>query len=275
MLQRLGLIGVTAAALALALAGCPDGGGVATCTSDTECQSDELCHPNAKVCVRKCSSTTDCPTEAKTCKTTTATGAQMICTCATDQLCEQELGTGTVCSDSWEVCTPTEGTSCSATAVQPDTCGYGQFCGTGSTCQAVAPPTCGNISGPHAATWNAATSTGPIIYEATKVSFAPDPAGGPVFCGSAEPNTRVRVRVKAYRTTGTFPTTDAAFAADLHYVRTDGSEGPSSAITGLTVTNNGRNAEWDQNFCVNSSLSQFTGALHFVGGNEFCFVIQK
>jgi hypothetical protein len=115
------------------------------------------------------------------------------------------------------------------------------------------------------------TSAGPIIYEATKVSWAADSS----FCGAG--TERLRVHVKAYRTTGTFPTTDAAFAADLHYVLTNGNEstGVATQIEGRSVTNSNRNAEWNHNFCVSSTLTQFTGALHFVNGNEFCFVIPK
>jgi hypothetical protein len=175
MLKRLALIGVTAAASALTFVACGDEGpGSISCTTDTDCQLGEICHPNAGVCVRTCSTSTDCPTEAKTCKTTPATGSQMICTCATDQLCEQELGAGTVCSDRWEVCVGSEDTTCNPSSTTlgsaggPDTCSYGDFC-SGSTCAAAPVGTCGEATGAGAPVWNQTAKAAPVITSATAV----------------------------------------------------------------------------------------------------------
>jgi hypothetical protein len=181
---------------------------------------------------------------------------------------------GTACNASTGQCVRTIGASCSTTAPEPDVCSYGQYCASGGTCQEVPAPTCPNFVGSsHGTSWSASTSSGPIIYDASKVSFATDTA----FCPSAPTQTRVKVHVKAYWTSGTFSSNEATFAQGLHYVRTDGIEGGSVAnqIQALSVTNNGHDAELDLNFCVDNSLSQFTGGLHFVDGNEFCFVIQK
>src|SRR5687767_14306106 len=91
------LLTAAAAALAVALTGCSDGGTTGTgggsgggggsnfCTS-TSCASGEICHPTAKVCVKTCSSTTDCPAEAKICRvppgsTGTASDGGLLQTC--------------------------------------------------------------------------------------------------------------------------------------------------------------------------------------------------
>lgn len=276
MLERLGLIGVLAAALGLTLVACGEGGGINTCTSDGDCDPDnELCHPSAKVCVRKCSSSTDCPDEAKTCKTTSATGTQMICTCSTDELCARELGAGTVCSDSLEICTSSQNVSCTTTATQPAGCAYGQYCATSANCEAVPAPTCTNIS-IHGTTWNAGTSSGPIIYSLTPVGSL---ATGTTSCQAGQKLARVKVR--AYRTTGTFPaaTDPQAVLADLHYVKSDGSEAtgvekPFVFPSSYTLSNNNQHLEFDLGFCPPDTISQFTAGLHFVNGNEMCVVVQ-
>lgn len=56
---------------------------------------------------------------------------------------------------------------CSASNGQPDTCAYGQTCSTSRTCQDVAAPTCSSFFHDSHYSWNAATSTGPIIYQVT------------------------------------------------------------------------------------------------------------
>jgi hypothetical protein len=277
MLKRLALIGVTAAASALTFVACGDEGpGSINCTTDNDCQLGEICHPNAGVCVRTCSSSSDCPTEAKTCKTTPATGSQMICTCATDELCEQELGAGTVCSDRFEVCTETEDVTCSTTAPQPDSCRYGEFCVTGGTCQAVSAPTCQNFTtSVHGLHWSPSSDSGPIIYSISQVGgFAPNAQ----FCQANQKLARMQVR--AYRTSNTFPTSNPQdLLNELHYVKVDGTEAagvekPFVFPSTYTVTNNGRNVDFELGFCPPDTLNQFTAGLHFVSGNEVCIVVQ-
>lgn len=200
MLKRLGLVG-TAAALALALAGCGEGSGVTTCTADADCTGEnEICHESAGVCVRTCTSSADCPTEAKTCKTTTATGSTMICTCATDELCAQELGTGTVCSDAFQVCVSEDSTggTCSATSTTlgaaggPDTCNYGDFC-SGTTCTAAPVGTCGEATG--APTWNKTAKTAPVITSITAQAMATTNATNQ--CANGDPAATITINYYA------------------------------------------------------------------------------
>jgi hypothetical protein len=298
MLERLGLIGVVAAAFGLMFVACDgegDGAG-ATCTTDTDCQTGEICHPEAKVCVKTCTAGTDCPDSAKNCEAISATDSRMICKCLTDQLCAggSTLGSTAICSDAFEVCMtkcstntdcPTGSTcetstgecrkgptTCSTTAPQPDVCSYGQYCSAG-TCAAVPAPTCNNFTqGSHGASWNV-SSTGPVIYSLTQVgAFAADASQ----CAGATKLARVKVR--AYRTSNTFPlaSTPQAVVDELHYVRTDGTESSSKpfVIAGTySVSNNNLNAEFDLGFCPSNTFNQFTAGLHFVNGNEACIEV--
>lgn len=321
MFNKIGLVGLATASVAVAFLACggEGGGDDITCTADTDCRVGEICHPDAKVCVQTCTSSDECPDASKTCAPLVAgdTSTQ-ICKCTTSALCQGgPAGANSVCSEAYDVCVPScttdtdcstgqtcdtatstcvsgstgcdgnedcatgqtcntttgvcEGggnTTCDSSQPQPAACSYGQFC-SGTTCTAVPAPTCMNIS-QHGASWSATQATkGPVIYDIQKFSFGDDTG----FCGMMAPR-RVKVTVRAYRTEGTFPTDDMALRQELHYVRTDGSEGSAGGIQNLNVTNNGQNAQFDLNFCVASSLNMFTGALHFVNGNEFCFQVQ-
>jgi hypothetical protein len=299
MLERLGLIGVLAAAMGLMFVACGDGGdGVgATCTTTENCQTGEICHTGAKVCVRTCTAGTDCPDSAKNCEAIGGSDTRMVCKCSTDQLCAGGATTGSsaICSDAFEVCMtkcsanadcPTGSTcetstgecrpgptTCSTTDVQPAGCAYGKYCGTSGLCLAAPTPTCQNIS-LHGTTWNAQTSDGPVIYSLTQVGSL---ATGTQSCQAAQKLARVRVR--AYRTTGTFPaaTDPQAVLADLHYVLENGTESPSKPFvfpTSYTLSSNDQHLEFDLGFCPPDTISQFTAGLHFVNGNEMCVVAQ-
>ena len=108
MLKRIGLIGLTSAALTFVFAACGEGigPGGAGCTSNADCATTEICHPQAQVCVQTCTSSADCPDSAKTCEAISATDTNMICKCTTDALCASGdvLGSSAICSDAFEVC---------------------------------------------------------------------------------------------------------------------------------------------------------------------------
>ncbi|XXF77310.1 hypothetical protein P2318_30305 [Myxococcaceae bacterium GXIMD 01537] len=315
----------------------------AGCDADSDCLSNELCHPQANVCVKTCSSSNDCTSEAKNCEALSAADSRQICKCTTDELCQGgNIGSSALCSDAFRICVtrcsddtgcPT-GQTCDTTSgecrggggtepvcspactgnqvcddrngatspqcvdrctfdgclstencnlttgrceiaaecnpanAQPDTCAYGQFCTATELCDFVPKATCVNFtSGGRSPTFNPATSTGPIIFFTQKDTFAND-----AFCGGG---THVAIRVQAYRTSGTFSSTEATFVQELRYVRTDGSEGNiSTAITGLSVSPDGKSATFTVNFCP-GNINQFTAGLLFVNGNETCATVSR
>lgn len=304
--QKLMTAALAAAAFGVVLfMGCGDegGGGRTACTTDASCATGQLCHPTAKVCVTACSSAADCPSEEKTCDTLTGASGKF-CQCSTTALCGGGTGSTAICSSTDKICetkcgsdadcggrtcntttgeceesTGTLGKTCSTTAAQPAICDNGQFCsGTSApVCTAVPAPTCMNFTGgSHASTPWTSTNVAPVIYDVSKVSFGTDAA----FCGSSTLK-RVKIHVKAYSKSAQFPTATggAAMEALLHYVKSDGMEGSSSStIQAVNTSSDQKNTEFDMNFCVAGSLTQFTGGLHFyvnnVTGNLYCFVIQ-
>src|SRR6476659_9985494 len=62
--------------------------GPTSCTSDSACQTGEICHPTAQICVQSCTAATDCPDSAKNCDSLTA-GGPKFCQCSTSALCSQ------------------------------------------------------------------------------------------------------------------------------------------------------------------------------------------
>lgn len=79
------------------------------CTGDSSCATTEICHPTAKICVTKCTSGNDCPSNSKNClpaagKTGADGGAVSFCGCSTTQLCNGSSSTDLVCNDSDKVC---------------------------------------------------------------------------------------------------------------------------------------------------------------------------
>jgi hypothetical protein len=271
-----------------------EGGGETACTDNSQCTAEQICHPTAKVCVTSCTSAADCPDTAKTCDTITVNGqeSESFCQCSTDELCGGGTGSSTVCSSSQDkICAVqcSEGTcgpgrtcneqghcvdgggtggTCDNSQPEPTSCTYGNYCSgnTGSgTCTAVTPPSCPNFTGTHAPTWNASSSTGAVIYEISTVNVTTDTA----FCGGSAP-TRYTVKVKAYKTTGTFTDSDEGIRSELHYVRVNASEGTTPMLQARSVTNGGKNAEFNLNFCEGASSPQIVIGLHFVDGNEIC-----
>jgi len=292
--MRIAKLGMTASLAAAALFAASCGrGNVGECETDDDCESGFVCHTGAAVCVASCETEADCEDarypscaaipgttdtlaclcsesscgEGQVCSTTLSV---CLTTCTTDSNC----GSGEVCDTESGTCVPgtPAGTECSNTKAQPDVCAYGEYCNASNTCADVAlVSTCANFSS-HGATFNPTTSTGPVIYEVTKKSYAADAA----FCGAGNP-TRVQVTVKAYSKDADFPATDATLESGtgpfgLHYVLENGSEG-EVAITGYTRS--GKTATFTMNFCRPTDSTTFGFAAHFVSGNEVCGQFNK
>ena len=104
-----------------------------TCSQDADCQGAEICHPEAKVCVQTCTSSTDCPNSAKTCDAISSADSRTVCKCTTDALCatdERVSGTTLTCSTAYSVCAPPG--SASAKCTKDADCNAGQTCDTAS-----------------------------------------------------------------------------------------------------------------------------------------------
>ncbi|AKJ02413.1 hypothetical protein ATI61_108200 [Archangium gephyra] len=278
-LRKMTLMLAALGAMSMVLTGCPDGGRESlTCTADTDCIEGEICHPGAKVCVQTCTSGADCPESSKTCEVISSTNSTKVCQCSTDALCQRDErisdASGLKCSTTHKVCTdgdttPTP-TTCSGEG--QSTCAYGQFC-SGTTCTAVPAPTCANFDpaqGGRAPTFNAATSTGPIIYDVTQVSFAQDSFCGDGTAGST--GLTAKARVKAYIKTGTFPAEKSGLPG-LFYVRVNGTQVDGTTLirpSEYTTAEAGKRAEFTMNFCPGSTATTLSIGLYFTGGNEIC-----
>ncbi len=247
-----------------------DGGIVAVCS----CSTNELCSGSSgvtgnicstvdKVCTSKCTSNTDCPNN-RTCDTATGqcgtaggNDAGTACTrgsCSITQVCNFQSG----------VCEAPK--ACVAGNVQPDVCGYGQVCGTAS-CGEVVVGTCANfMPGSNPLLWNPKTSTGPVIYSISKVSFGMDMT----FCGATAPM-RAKIHVKAYANSTVL--ISETNQPSLNYVRTDGNQIAVGAtqIQNYTSSGGGKAAEFDVNFCAASTITSLTVGLYYTTGNAACF----
>ncbi len=289
------------------MAGCGDEEpGSSTCTSNDDCAGTEICHPDAGVCVTTCTSGSDCPDSAKTCAPLGGTGPDAntsICQCSTDVLCNggpDSESTDLVCSNLDNVCVPkcatdddcgdgrvcdeasgqceegdTTGDTCSGEG--QTTCSYGEFCSS-STCTAVPAPTCQNFNpgqGGKQPVWNVSTSTGPIIFEITRQSWAPDTVT-PAFCTGDT----LKVRVKAYQpadSTATFPEQKSALNG-LFYATVDGDEVDGDNLirpSEYTVSQNGKLATFTMNFCPSANINSISLGLFFTNGNEICAQIAR
>ncbi|WP_375757954.1 hypothetical protein [Corallococcus exercitus] len=283
--------------MSLALTACGDDATTAeTCTSDTDCSSN-FCNTAAGVCMDTCESGSDCPDTEKNCAPLAgATNTAKVCQCQTNQLCNEDdstslvcgtvskrceepgstpaactkdadCGAGNTCNTSTGVCSPAA-TTCSGEG--QSTCAYGSYC-SGTTCTAVPAPTCENFDptkGGKTPVWNAGTSTGPIIYNVTRVSVGSDS-----FCTS--PQVTFKARVKAYipsSSSTTFPTQKSGLPG-LFYVTVNGQElsGPDLIRPSEYATSNGgKTAEFTMNFCRPQGSTTLSVGLYFTGGNEIC-----
>lgn len=274
-IRKMTLMLAALGAMSMVLAGCPDGGRESLeCSTDADCDASEICHQGAKVCVQTCTTADDCPDSAKKCEALGGTGtqsAQLICKCSTPELCKQDervSDASNLTCGQYSVCAPSGTTGPGPTTCSGEgqsTCAYGQFCSSGS-CTAVPAPTCANFDpskGGKTPVFNPATSTGPIIYDVTQVSFSQDS-----FCAGLT----AKARVKAYTKTGTFPTQKSGLPG-LFYVRVNGTEVDGTSLMlgdEYSTAEGGKRAEFIMNFCPEASATTLSIGLYFTGGNEIC-----
>lgn len=151
------------------LGGEKDGGLTGLCSADSQCATGEICHPTAKVCAKTCTSSSDCPSSAKTCDVPVGAadgGTTKVCQCATTQLCNGGMTGDLVCATHDKVCVDkctgntdcpsgrtcdTATGQCSAPMMMTETCTFGS-CSGGKVCDLLTstckePATCvmGNV----------------------------------------------------------------------------------------------------------------------------------
>ncbi|WP_255203699.1 hypothetical protein [Myxococcus sp. AM011] len=307
-LRKMMLVLTALGAMSGLMAGCGDDEpGNSLCTSNDECAGTEICHPDAGVCVTTCDVGADCPDSAKTCAPLGGTSSEAntrICQCSTDVLCNggadsettdmvcsdldtvcvpkcgsnSDCGTGRVCDTASGQCEEDSSTGDTCTGTGQSTCLYGDFCSSG-TCTQVPAPTCANFTpaqGGKQPVWTI-SSTGPIIYDITQVSFGQDS-----FCGTGSGTTGMtaKARVRAYQPatgTATFPAQKSDLPG-LFYVRVNGSTLAGDALirpSEYTTSNGGKNAEFTMNFCPDSAATTLSIGLYFTNGNEICAQLSR
>lgn len=155
------------------------------------------------------------------------------------------------------------------------TCPYGQVCelqpgGAAQTCGDPDRPTCLAFSstGPHPAVWDSRRS-GAVIWRLRRGE-----RNSALNCASGE---RYAVDVDAYSSGATWPVQDSAGQLlppfELHSVRDNGTESSHFITNFLRVSNT--EASFTVNYCANVAANvPLNVALHFVDGNEVCFVAQ-
>ncbi|HYO57746.1 hypothetical protein [Archangium sp.] len=72
---------VALSAMGMVLTACGNGGPDLTCSVDKDCLESELCHPDDKVCVQRCTTRADCPPSAESCVSLSSTNTEKICKC--------------------------------------------------------------------------------------------------------------------------------------------------------------------------------------------------
>ncbi|WP_147445590.1 hypothetical protein [Corallococcus aberystwythensis] len=159
---------------------------------------------------------------------------------------------------------PLEGL-CHTSAYQPAGCSYGDYCQpVVGRCSVVPNPACDNFA-IHGRAWDVNTSTGPVIYEATAIRFAPDL----LFCGNPG-LTRATFRIKAYAPTADLPTSRDGFHGRFYFVSPAGYEINATAIQNVSTTNENKHITFDVNLCVLSGATSYTAGFFFTGGSEVC-----
>ncbi|TSC23291.1 hypothetical protein [Corallococcus sp. Z5C101001] len=287
--------------MSLALTACGDDTtpGVESCKADTDC-STGYCNTAASVCMTTCDSGSDCPDTEKNCAVLAgSTSPQKVCQCQTNQLCNKDSSTSLVCGTVSKICEEpgsttgcTKDTDCATgntcnistgvcspaattcTGEGQATCAYGSFC-SASTCTAVPAPSCDNFNpskGGKTPVWSASSSTGPVIYSITKLSWGADVVS-PAFCTGDT----LRAEVKAYaKTAGTFPPQKSALQG-LFYVTVNGNQQDGVTLirpSGYSASADGKSATFTMNFCP-GSISTISLGLYFTGGNEICSQLSK
>ncbi|WP_246137659.1 hypothetical protein [Myxococcus llanfairpwllgwyngyllgogerychwyrndrobwllllantysiliogogogochensis] len=305
-LRKMMLVLTALGAMSGLMAGCGDDDtGGQGCTSNDDCAGTEICHPSAGVCVTTCESGSDCPDTAKTCAPLGGTSTQAntrICQCSTDVLCNggtdsestdlvcsdldtvcvpkcdsnDDCGTGRVCDTASGQCEEDDTTGGTCTGEGQSSCLYGQYCRSG-TCTEVPAPTCQNFDpaqGGKQPVWTS-SSSGPIIFDIAKVSWANDTAT-PNFCPGSQ---TLKVRVKAYQpATGslTFPAQSTGLS-NLLYVRVNGREENGVNLirpSEYSRSQDGKSASFTMNFCP-GDINSISLGLYFTNGNEICAQIPR
>ncbi|MCY1041454.1 hypothetical protein OV208_09025 [Corallococcus sp. bb12-1] len=266
-----------------------------SCSSDTDCASG-FCNTAARVCMDTCESGSDCPDAEKNCAPLSgSTNTAKVCQCATSELCnsqngttgqvcgtvskrceepgtstgctkDSECATGETCNTSTGACIPPVGpTACSGEG--QSTCAYGSSCG-GTTCAAVPAPTCSNLQGKPAASFDPATGTGNIIYSVTKEIFG-------TACGTDTTAQTVKARVSFYSKNADLPATKEGLNG-FFYVRTTGGEQNGVPLSnGYQRSTDSRSASLSVNLCVDKDFNQVVLGFYFTGGNGYCATLTK
>ncbi|MHA7629633.1 hypothetical protein [Corallococcus sp. M7] len=157
------------------------------------------------------------------------------------------------------------GELCHKGAYQPAGCNYGDYCQpTTGRCSSVPSSACDNFL-IHGTSWDANTSTGPVIYEIRTIRSAPDFT----FCGNTWV-TRVTFQFKAYAPNADLPTSIEELFGRFYFVPPSGNEFKASAIQNLVTTNDSKHITFDVNLCIPSALTSYTAGFFFSGGNEVC-----
>jgi hypothetical protein len=299
-IRKMSLMLVALVAVGMTLTACGDEGRESlSCTDNAGCLENEICHPDAKVCVQTCTAAADCPDSSKKCEAISSTNAQMICKCTTTEFCQgdervsdastlscstaysvcvspgttpactkdADCSAGQTCETSTGTCkTPTTGATCSGEG--KSTCNYGELCSTSSKCAAVPAPTCDNYQNFTAK--SELGTTGPILFKATTEGAAVES-----FCGtgSATPK-RVKVKLSAYSSTA-FPDNKDGLSA-LFYVTVNGNKNSGSALISSSTGNyvvsgtNKDRADMIVSFCVAESSTTLSLGFYFTNGNFLC-----
>ncbi|MFY0565959.1 hypothetical protein ACN28E_19230 [Archangium lansingense] len=295
-LRKMTLMLAALGTMSLVLTGCPDGGRESlTCTETAECDTSEVCHPTAKVCVQTCTIGADCPESTRRCEEIGGGNNQKVCkcdataNCAADERVNAELvcnttsgvnvcvtkcaadtdcATGQTCDVATGFCKAgsTTGQTCSGEG--QTTCSYGEFCSS-SKCAAVPAPTCENYQ--NFTQRSELGTTGPIIFKSVTTSAAVDTT----WCGTGTNRKRVKVTVSAYSSTA-FPQTkdelNGLFYVQVAGSKVDGSDTISSSAGNYTVTGTNRErADFIMNFCVAEASTTLSLGTYFTGGNFFCY----
>ncbi|WP_240357903.1 hypothetical protein [Myxococcus vastator] len=298
-LRKMMLVLTALGAMSGLMAGCgEDMTSPGACSSNDECGESEICHPTAQICVQTCSAAVDCPSTAKTCAPLGGTGPNAttsICQCSTDVLCNggtDSESTALVCSNLDNVCvtactsnaectgdrtcnvstgqceegdTEPEPTSC--TGEGRSTCAYGDACSSG-TCTELAAPTCSNLQGKPAASFDPATGTGHIIYNVTKEDFGS-------ACGSDTSAQTVKARVHFYSKEDDLPSTKEGLNG-FFYVRTNGTELNAVPLSnGYQRSADRKSASISLNLCTSAADNQIVLGVYFTGGNGYCATLTK
>ncbi|XXF77309.1 hypothetical protein P2318_30300 [Myxococcaceae bacterium GXIMD 01537] len=254
-------------------------------TCSPACGTGEVCNTTTGKCEpRTCSPACGV---GEACNTNTGKCETRVCApvCTGNQVCDnRSADLDPFCVDrcTWDGCQSSyncnldtglcdAAESCDSTQPQPDACAYGQYCTQSDLCDFVPKDSCTAFTnGSHQANWNPSSSNGPIVYAVEKVRAEQDDSR---YCDVSNSKKRWVVRVKAYRTSGTF--TSSGFSlADFHYVLSNGTEDNDAyAALNVNITEQGRHVTFEANICT-SPQAELQFGVYFNDGNEVCATIK-